>query len=100
MGVTTEINVTSLQNRVTKILKDPKSEWNVIDGEATDVAKLYGGYIVPLAAVPAIATFIGLSLIGVLGFHLGIVRGVSYALVSYVLTLIGVYVSAFIIDKL
>src|SRR3990170_1198533 len=100
MVATGEMNVTAIQDRVTRILKDPKSEWNVIDAEATDTAKLYGGYIVPLAAIPAIAGFIGLTVFGVFGYRLGFMRGLSHAIVNYVLTLVGVYICALVIDKL
>ena len=99
-----EVNVTTLQDRAIKILKEPKSEWNVIDVEATDVAKLYSGYIAPLAAIPAIAGFIGLAMIGVSTFvgtfRVGVTRAFSHAVVSYVLTLVGVYVAALVIDRL
>ena len=51
--------------RVTNILTKPKQEWPVIAGESTDVATLYKEYIVLLAAVPAICSFIGMTVIGV-----------------------------------
>ena len=43
----------SLQERVTRILKQPQSEWPVIEAEQTDTATLYKSYIAPLAAIPA-----------------------------------------------
>lgn len=105
MAATGEVNVTSLQDRAIKILKEPKTEWSVIDGETTDTAKLYREYIVPLAAIPAIASIIGLSVVGVsmpfIGtFRIGIVRAFVSACVTYVLTLVGAYISALVIDKL
>ncbi len=50
--------------RVKGILLSPKSEWEVIDTESTTAGALYTGYIMPLAAIPAIAGFIGLSVVG------------------------------------
>jgi len=90
--------------RVKAILLTPKAAWAVIDTEPTTVGSLYTGYIIPLAAIPAIAWFIGWSLIGgsVLGIpiRLPISLGLEHAVVQYVLTLIGVYVLALIIDAL
>ena len=95
----------SLQDRVKLILTDPKSEWPVIEREPTTVERLYREYIVILAALPAVAAFISNSIIGIpLGpygtYRVGIVQGIIGALVTYVLTLVGVYVSAFVINKL
>ncbi len=57
-----------------------------------------------LAAIPPIASFIGLSLLGfsMLGFsyRLPLGWGISHAVVSYVLSLVGIYVVALIIDAL
>lgn len=90
-----------IQDRVIKILTTPKTEWPVIEAEPTDVAKLYTGYIAILAAIPAVATFIGQTMIGmpIIGRY-----SMSYAfagmIVGYCVTLLGVYLAAFIIDKL
>ena len=53
----------SLVARVKAILLTPRTEWPVIEGEPATVASLYTGYIIPLAAIPAVASFIGLSLV-------------------------------------
>lgn len=95
----------SLQDRVKAILIDPKAEWPVIERESTTVEKLYREYIVILAAIPAIAGFISNSIIGLpLGiygtYRVGIVSGLISAIVMYILTLVGAYVSALIINKL
>ena len=49
----------SLVNRVKAILTQPKSEWQVIDGEPATVCSIYMGYIVPLALIPAICGAFG-----------------------------------------
>ncbi len=100
-----DVNAPALQARVTNILKDPKREWPVIAAEPTTTEKLYGSYIVPLAAIPAIATFIGYSIVGLsLPFvgtvRVGIIRGLVSAFVSYVVSLVLVYVAAMVIDWL
>jgi len=95
----------SLKDRVIAILTRPKAEWPVIEAEATNTGKLYREYIAILAAIPAISTFIGMSLIGISipmfgTFRVGIVRGLANAVVAYVLTLVGVYIAAVVIDRL
>ena len=100
-----DVNGPALQARVTNILKDPKREWPVIAAEPTTVEKLYSSYIAPLAAIPAIATFIGYSIIGlslpfVGTYRVGIVRGAVSAFVSYIVSLVAVYVAALVVDWL
>ena len=94
----------NLVARVKGILLSPRNEWTVIDGESATVSSLYTGYIIPLAAIPAIAGFIGLSIFGVglLGntFRVPIMRGLTSACVQYVGALVGVYVLALIADAL
>lgn len=93
-----------LVSRVKGILLTPKSEWGVIDTESATTGSLYTSYIIPLAAIPPICTFIGMSLIGynVLGIsgRWPIDLGLESAIVRYVLSLISVYVLALIIDAL
>ena len=91
--------------RVTNILTKPKQEWPVIAGEATDAATLYKEYIVLLAAVPAICSFIGMTVIGVPVPFFGTVRvsvasGLTSLVVRYILSLAAAYAAAFIIEKL
>jgi uncharacterized membrane protein (DUF485 family) len=105
MASTLDLNVPALKERVTKILTDPKGEWPVIEAEATTAETLYRSYIAPLAAIPAIAAFIGYSLVGMpLPFggsvRIGIFSGIAHMVVSWVLALVGVYVAALIINKL
>jgi hypothetical protein len=100
MPSTLELNVPALQERVKRILTDPKAEWPVIAAESTTVEQLYRTYIGPLAAIPAVAGFIGGSIIGFGIFRTPIVTGLLWMGVTFALTLVGIYVSAFIIDKL
>jgi hypothetical protein len=95
----------NLVDRVKGILLSPRTEWPVIDAEATTMADLYTGYILPLAAIGPVALIIGYSLVGVPAPFLGTYRvpvgsAISSALVSYVLTLVGTYVLALIIDAM
>src|SRR5206468_3215326 len=91
--------------RVTNILTKPKQERPVIAGESTDVATLYKEYIVLLAAVPAICSFIGMTVIGIPIPFFGTYRasvgtGLTNLGVRYILSLAAAYVAAFIIEKL
>ncbi len=51
-------------SRVKAILMTPKTEWPIIAAETTTVADLYKNYVIILAAIPAIAMFIGMSIVG------------------------------------
>jgi hypothetical protein len=91
----------NLQARVVNILTRPAAEWPVIAAEPSDVAGLYTNYIVLLAAIPAVCTFLGLMVIGVpffgsYGFSAALVAGIM----RYVSTLASVYIAALIIEKL
>ena len=94
----------NLVDRAKKILLQPKSEWAVIAAEPHTVQDLYTGYVRILAAIPAIAWFIGFSIIGMgmlgVSYRVPITSGVAHMVVSYVLGLGWVYVLALIIDAL
>lgn len=102
---------TGLVARVKNILLTPKTEWDVIDAEPATVKGLYTGYILILALIPAIAillltfvasAFMGMASNSVFGASVGIspVFAIVSAAVSYVLSLIMIYVMALIIDGL
>ncbi len=95
----------NLQARVINILTKPAQEWPVIAAEPKDIAGLYRNYIVLLAAIPAVCGFIGRCFIGVsFGYYgtyrVGIASGLVWAVLQYVMTLVGVYVAAFVVAKL
>jgi hypothetical protein len=89
-----------LATRAKNILITPKSEWRVIAGETAEIGSLYKSYVLPMAAIPPVCSFIGLSVFGIAGFRMGIGSGLAMAIVHYVLTLVGVYVAALIASKL
>ena len=86
--------------RVKALLIDPKAEWQVIEREPGDPVELLRGYVAFLAAIPALCGFIGASVIGIHGYRTGLFVGLVSALGGYVLTFIGVFVMAFVIDAL
>lgn len=91
--------------RVKKIMLQPKPEWQIIAAETTTIAELYRGYIAPLAAIGPLASIIGMSVVGISTPLIGTYRipigtAIAHAVVSYVLTLVGVYVLSLIINAL
>jgi hypothetical protein len=70
--------------RAKKILLQPKSEWDVI----------------VLAAIPAVASFIGFSLIGFGGLRVPITYGIAHLVAGYALSLAYVYVLALVIENI
>jgi hypothetical protein len=85
----------NLVERVKAILLQPKSEWPVIERESGDAGYLFTNYVCIVSAIPAVCSFIGTVIAG-----LGIVGGLMYAVVTYVLGLVGVFVMAYVIDFL
>jgi len=95
----------NLSERVKGILLKPQQEWQTISGEATTLPELYRKYVVILAAIGPVASIIGMSIVGIRvplvgSFRVSIFTSISSAVVHYILTLVGVYVLALIIDAL
>ena len=94
----------NIVTRVQNILLKPKDEWAVISGETHTVQGLYTRYVMILAAIPAVATFIGMSVVGVSGFtqsyRLPIAAGLAQMVLQYLLSLGSVYLIALLIDAL
>jgi hypothetical protein len=95
----------NVMDRAKNIVLTPRTEWAAIDAEPTSVNDLYKAYVIPLALIPAIAGFIGVSLIGVSIPGLGTVRtsffaGLISAILQFGLSLALVYVMALVIEAL
>ncbi|MDD8020728.1 MAG: Yip1 family protein [Acidobacteriota bacterium] len=91
--------------RIQGIIVKPGEEWQKIKSESTSVGELFKSYIMILAAIPAVAQFIGLCLIGKSLPYVGFVRAsfttaFAQAVVSYIFSLATVYVLALIIKAL
>jgi len=91
-------------DRVKAILLRPVSTWAVIEAEPATPAGLYRNYLVWLAAIPAVCGFIGMSVFGIsvpgVTVRVPLMMGLVNMVVSYVLSLAGVYVLALIVDAL
>jgi len=99
------VDLNKIIARVKAILTTPKTEWPVIDNEPATIADIYKNYVVILAAIPAVCSFIKTSLIGISvpfagTIRIGIGAGLSGAIVTYVLSLATLYVMALIVDAL
>src|SRR6185503_19482150 len=69
-------------SRVKAILMTPKTEWPIIAAETTTVADIYKNYVILLAAIPAVALFISMSIVGLGFFRMSIGTGLTMAVVS------------------
>jgi Yip1 domain len=77
--------------RVKAITLSPAATWPVIEAEQHTPQSLFVPYMLILAAIPAVATFIGMSIVGLGGFgfsmRLPIVSGLAMMVTSYVFSL-------------
>lgn len=83
----------------------PRTEWTVIEAETAPIGQVITGYVLPLAAIAALATFISVSIVGtnvpMIGhYRLGIGWGLGQALYSLVMAVVFVFILGFIIDAL
>jgi hypothetical protein len=88
--------------RIRNIVADPRSEWPLIATEPGDPMRLFVRYVAVLAAIPAVAGFVGSSLIGVsvsVGrLHDPVLFGLVRAVISYLFSFVIVYLAALAID--
>jgi hypothetical protein len=92
-------------SRVKNICLTPTAEWPVIAQEKTSTGELITGYVAPLAAVAAVAGFIGGSLVGrslpfVGHFRVPIVAGLGGAVFAFVMAIVSILILGFIINAL
>jgi hypothetical protein len=95
----------NLIQRATNISLNPKTEWPVIEAETTTTADLFKSYVIPLSAIPVIASFIGMSFIGISmpfigNFRVPIMTGLTTLVLSFVLGLLSTYLISLIINAL
>ena len=95
----------NLVERAKAIVLKPEAEWPVIEREPGDVQFLFKNYVAILALIPAVAGFIGGSIVGVTVAPFGTVRapiflGLVGAVLGYLFTFVTVYAAALVIDAL
>lgn len=91
--------------RVKAVLLRPKKTFETIKTESATTQDLILNYLAILAVIPAVASIIGMSVVGVSVPFMRTVRfslmnSLSRAIVQYALTLVGVYVLGLIINAL
>ena len=91
--------------RIKGILINPKEEWAKIKEESVSITDLFTGYAMILAAIPALAQFIGRAIVGynipfVGWVRSGIGSALLYSIIYYIFTLAVVYVLGVIINAL
>lgn len=103
MDITEKLNI-NIINRSKNIMFSPKTEWELIKTESWSIGDLYTRYVMILAAIPALAGFIGYSIFGINygygTYRISIGTGIVWAAMTYIFALVGVFVLAFIIDAL
>jgi hypothetical protein len=96
----------SIVDRVKNICLAPATEWSVIAGENTAAGTLITGYVVPLAAIGAVAGFIGGSIVGFtvpftgLTVRTPMAMGIVGAVFTVVMAVVAVFVLSLIINAL
>jgi Yip1-like protein len=94
----------NLVERLQAILLRPRQTWPTIAAEPATPATIYRRWVLILAAIPAVATFIGWSLIGGgmfgISYRVPLATGIVQMVVGYLLSLLAVYVLALIVNAL
>lgn len=88
----------ALLTRVKGLILTPQKEWERIEAERSSVVEIYRDYIVVLAAIPPLASFLGAWAFGAHGLHPTFGAGLFRALVQYALSLPAFFVAAFVIS--
>jgi hypothetical protein len=95
----------AIADRVKNICLTPTTEWPVIAAEPTSTGSLITGYVAPLAAIGAIAGFVGGSVIGrslpFIGYYrVPLTSGIVYAVFTVVMAIVGVFILSLVINAL
>ncbi len=93
----------NLIERAKNILVTPKTEWEVINGESATPMSLLTSYVVPMALIGAIASFIGYGFVGMNMFGIkigGINWGIAEAVTGFVTSIVVFFICSYVIDAL
>ncbi len=88
----------NLIERVKNILVSPKTEWEVINGETATPMSLLTGYVLILALIPALFSFLGAYLLG--GGYFGMKYYIISAVISYVISIASFFIFTYALDLL
>ncbi len=94
----------NLVERAKAISLSPATTWPVIDAEKHDAQSLFVPYMLILAAIPAVAGFIGMTMIGVGGFgfnfKMPFASGLGMMVTTYILSLVMTFVFGWLASTL
>ncbi len=94
----------NIVERAKSITLDPAATWPTIEAEEHTVQSLFVPYLLILAAIPAVASFIGISIVGMGAFgfsmRMPIVNGIAMMITSYVLSLVAMLGMAWVVSAL
>ena len=98
------IDFGKLIERIKEVITNPKDIWTKVKDEPSTLKSIYLSYVIPLAAIPAICSFIGQTFVGVTVPIVGTVKqpfipGITAAVVSYVMSLVMIYIGSAVIEK-
>ena len=93
-----------LLDRAKAIMLSPRDEWPKIAAEPETAQEAFTHYVMPLAAIGPVAGLLGSQIFGysVLGisYRPGLLNAITTAVVTYLLTLVGVLILSIIADAL
>jgi hypothetical protein len=101
---TAETVAQDIVRRALNLLLHPAETWDAIEAEPDTIERLFRYWVMPLAAIPAIAGMLGRisfgssRIFGIRFYHPNFLWAVGDAVASYALTLVSVYLLALVID--
>ncbi len=98
------MNFDFIIKRALGLITSPNQEWNKIKEEKADIVSLFVNYAIILAAIPALAGFIGWVVIGK-SFGFGTIRmpigkAIMFLVFTYIFALLGAFLLGLVIDAL
>jgi len=95
----TGITSNPIVSKVKNILLSPKTEWEAIDKENSPHTKVLTNYLLKVAAIPAVVSFLGYIFYGIFGslpFGYAFGMGFKVAIMMYLTVVGGVYLTALV----
>lgn len=86
--------------RASEMVRHPENEWAAVAGEDAGARDLTLNYVAPLAAIPALASFLGAALVGSAGVRLGFGAALLQAVAGFAIDVAIVHVLAYVMAAL
>jgi hypothetical protein len=90
----------SLLDRAKNIILTPQTEWSTIAAETPNVQGIITGYVLPLALITPVASFIGGAVMSGATSSLGATYLIGVSVVTFITSILSVYIAAYVIDYL